>query len=221
MNHVTVEHDGNALLHAICAEIPAAACTALVGPSGAGESTLLRLLNRLGEPTSGTVRFHGRPLASLDVLSLRRRVGLVGQQPVLLTETVHDELSVGRPGLDDEQADALLRQVGLPPAMLGRTTSGLSGGEAQRVCLARALAVEPEVLLLDEPTSALDAASARAVERTVRDLVGAGLCVVLVSHNLAQARRVADHVLVLSSGRLADAGPADQVAYLKDPKEGT
>jgi putative ABC transport system ATP-binding protein len=119
--------------------VPAGVCTALVGPSGAGKSTLLRLLNRLEEPSGGTVCLQNRPLADWDVLALRRRVGLVAQQPVLLTDHVADDLRVGRPDLGEDQAARLLRQVGLPTAMLSRPTVGLSGGEAQRVCLARAL----------------------------------------------------------------------------------
>ncbi|MDF3291591.1 ABC transporter ATP-binding protein [Streptomyces silvisoli] len=216
LDHVTVERGSKALLHAISTEIPGAACTALLGPSGAGKSTLLRLLNQLGEPTSGSVRFRGRPLTSWDVLALRRRVGLVGQQPVLLTGRIRDELRVGRTDLEDDRARTLLEQVGLYAGMLGHATAGLSGGEAQRVCLARTLAVEPEVLLLDEPTSALDTASAQAVERTIRNLVDSGLAVVLVSHNLSQARRIADQVRVLRAGRLVDSGPADRIAYLKE-----
>ncbi|MBD0689825.1 ABC transporter [Streptomyces sp. CBMA123] len=212
---MTVRRAGRLLLDGLSAQIPGAACTALVGPSGAGKSTLLRLLNRLAEPTSGVVRFRDRALPELDVLELRRRVGLVGQQPVLLTDRVVDDLRVGRPDLGEEQAALLMERIGLPAEMLARATAGLSGGEAQRVCLARALAVGPEVLLLDEPTSALDAASARAVEQTIRDLVADGLAVVLVSHNAPQACRVADHVLVLGGGRLVASGPADTVDYLR------
>ncbi|MQS16291.1 ATP-binding cassette domain-containing protein [Streptomyces kaniharaensis] len=216
LDHVTVRRDGRVLLDEVCADIPASACTALVGPSGAGKSTLLRLLNRLAEPTSGLVRFQGRPLPQLDVLELRRRVALVGQQPVLLTDRVLDDLRVGRTDLEEERAAALLERVGLPAGMLERATAGLSGGEAQRVCLARALAVEPQVLLLDEPTSALDAASAQAVEHTIKDLVAGGLAVVLVSHNTPQARRIADHVLVLRDGQLVAAGPAEDIDYLQE-----
>ncbi|MFE5587529.1 ATP-binding cassette domain-containing protein [Kitasatospora sp. NPDC056531] len=215
LDRVTVRRAGRLLLDGLSAQIPGAACTALVGPSGAGKSTLLRLLNRLAEPTSGVIRFRDRPLPELDVLELRRRVGLVGQQPVLLTDRVVDDLRVGRPDLGEDQAAVLLERIGLPAEMLGRATAGLSGGEAQRVCLARALAVGPEVLLLDEPTSALDAESAQAVEHTIRDLVADGLAVVLVSHNAPQARRVADHVLVLRSGGLVASGPADRVDYLR------
>lgn len=216
LERVSVRRGDARVLDDVTCEIGAGAATALVGASGAGKSTLLRLLNRLEEPASGVVAFRGRPLASLDVLDLRRRVGLVGQRPVLLTETVLGDLRAGRPSLEESRAAELLERVHLPASMLTRDTSGLSGGEAQRVCLARALAVGPEVLLLDEPTSALDAASALAVERTVRGLVAGGLTVVLVSHDAAQARRLADQVLVLRAGRLAEQGPADRVAYLKE-----
>lgn len=213
---VTVRRGGALLLDAVTCQIPAGACTALVGPSGAGKSTFLRLLSRLDEPTIGTVYFRGKPLPAIDVLALRRRATLVGQQPVLLTDQVIDDLRVGRPDLTERQAASLLEQVHLPAAMLHRATTGLSGGERQRVCLARALAIEPDVLLLDEPTSALDAASATAVERIIRELVTAGLTVVLVSHNTAQARHVSDQVLVLRGGRLVEHGHAADIAYLKE-----
>jgi putative ABC transport system ATP-binding protein len=213
---VTVRVGATELLSTVTCEIDSGACTALVGPSGAGKSTLLRLLNRLHEPSSGTVRFHGRPLPELDVLALRRQVGLVGQQPVLLTDTVLGDLRVGRPDLDEKQAADLLDRVALSADMLTRPTAGLSGGEAQRVCLARALAIEPQVLLLDEPTSALDAVSAQAVEQVIRDLVADRMAVVLVSHNTPQAQRIADHVLVLRNGQLVAAGPADAIDYLQE-----
>ncbi|MGH3391959.1 MAG: ABC transporter ATP-binding protein [Actinomadura sp.] len=216
LEHVTVRRGGAVLLDAVTCQIPSGACTALVGPSGSGKTTLLRLLNRLEEPTTGTVRFRGEPLPALDVLALRRRVGLVNQQPVLLTDAVIDDLRVGYPELAEQQATELLEQVHLPAALLHRATTGLSGGETQRVCLARTLAVAPEVLLLDEPTSALDPAGSAAVERITRELVAAGLTVVLVSHNAAQARHVSDQVLVLRGGRLVDQGHAGQIAYLKE-----
>jgi putative ABC transport system ATP-binding protein len=216
LDRVSVEVDGTALLKAVCGQIPEAACTAVVGPSGAGKTTLLRLLNRLAEPTGGTVTFQGRPLPDWDVLTLRRRVTLVGQQPVLLTDTVLDDLRVGRPDLDRAEAAELLERVHLRTDYLDRATANLSGGEAQRVCLARALAVGPQALLLDEPTSALDSVGAAAVERVIRELVSDGLTAVLVSHNSAQARRVSDQVIVLDHGRCVEQGPAHQVGYLKE-----
>ncbi|MDQ6650771.1 MAG: ATP-binding cassette domain-containing protein [Actinomycetota bacterium] len=198
-------------LQSVTAQIGAGGCTALVGPSGAGKSTLLRLLNRLEEPDAGQVHFRGRPLPSYDVLDLRRRIGLVQQVAVVLGDTVLDDLRVGRPDLDRPGAAALLDRVGLGPDFLDRQTGSLSGGEAQRVCLGRALAVGPEVLLLDEPTSALDSFAAAAVERVVRGLVADGLTAVLVSHDLRQARRLAQHVLVLDAGVLIAAGPTEEL----------
>ncbi|MGW0208980.1 ABC transporter permease [Streptomyces sp. NPDC003233] len=189
----------------------------MVGASGADNTTFLRLLNRLEEPTAGTVTFQDRPLPDWNVLPLRRRVTLVGQQPVLLTDTVLDDLRVGRADPDRREAAALLDRAHLSAAYVDRATTNLSGGEAQRVRPARALAVSPQALLLDEPTSALDAVGTAAVEGVIRELVAGGLTVVLVSHNTAQTRRLSDHVLVLDHGRLAEQGEADHVDYLKEP----
>jgi putative ABC transport system ATP-binding protein len=203
------------VLDQVSAVVPAGRCTAVVGASGAGKSSLLRLLNRLDDPTCGTVRYRGTPVEQLDVLALRREVQLVAQQPVLLSDTVADELRVGRADLSAQDAAGLLGLVGLPARFAARDTASLSGGEAQRVCVARALALAPRVLLLDEPTAALDPASAAATEGAVRDLTAQGGTVVLVSHHHAQARRLAQHVLVLDGGRLIAQGPADQVDYLR------
>jgi putative ABC transport system ATP-binding protein len=213
LEDVSVVRAGATVLDRVTATFPAGRCTAVAGPSGAGKSTLLRLLDRLLEPTSGRVLFHGRPLPSYDVLEVRRRVGLLQQAPIVLGKTVLADLRTGRPQLSPDEAVALLGRAGLD-VPLDRVTADLSGGEAQRLCLARALAVGPEVLLLDEPTSALDAIAAQAVERVVRALVSDGLSAVLVSHDLRQARRLADDVVVLEHGRVVEAGPAAESAYL-------
>jgi putative ABC transport system ATP-binding protein len=215
LDAVGVRRGGRLLVDDVTATIQAGACTAVTGPSGAGKSTLLRLLNRMLEPTAGRVLLRGTPLPALDVLALRRRVGLVAQRPALLTGEVLDELRVGRPDLPLDEARSLLAEAGLPDDFADRATDGLSGGEAQRVCLARALALRPEVLLLDEPTSSLDPASAEAIERVVREQCDAGGTVVLVSHDTAQARRLADDVIVLSAGRLTEHGPPREIAYLQ------
>ncbi len=208
---VSVVLGGRAVLDDVTEHLHEGRCTALVGASGSGKTTLLRLLNRLQEPTSGRVLHRGTDLRDLPVRDLRRRVGLVGQHPTLLAPTVADELRVGRPGLPEDEAVHLLARVLLPADLLGRATAGLSGGEAQRVCLARALAVGPETLLLDEPTSALDPTSADAVDRVVRDLVDDGLSVVLVSHDVRRAADVADDMRVLRGGRVVDRGAADLI----------
>jgi putative ABC transport system ATP-binding protein len=199
---VTVRRGGTLLLDQATCQIPAGTCTALTGPSGAGKTTVLRLLNRLDDPDAGRVCLDGRPLPDLDVLALRRRVALVAQAPVLLTSQVLDELRAGQPGLGEQDAASLLEQVSLPAAMLARGTAGLSGGEAQRLCLARALAAGPQVLLLDEPTSALDSVSAQAVEQAAKSFIAAGGSVVLVSHDPGQTRRIASQVLALRDGTI-------------------
>ena len=214
LDDVAVVRGEVTVLSGITASVLPGRCTALAGPSGAGKSTLLRLLDRLEEPSSGSVLLHGRPLPSYDVLEVRRRVGLVQQAPVLLGDTVLADLRTGRPALTEAEARELLGRVGLADQALDRATASLSGGEAQRLCLARALAVGPEVLLLDEPTSALDAVAAMSVERVVRSLVAEGLTAVLVSHDLRQARRLADDVIVLRSGRVDEVGPAADSSYL-------
>lgn len=215
LDQVTVTRGPARLLDELSARLPAGKCTAVVGPSGSGKSTLLRLLTRLTAPTAGRVLLEGTPLIELDVLALRRRVGLVAQQPVLLTDRVADDLRVGRPDLADHRASELLVRAGLPTGFGERRTDGLSGGEAQRVCLARALALDPEVLLLDEPTSGLDGVNTAVVAELARDHVTSGGTVVLVSHDLHVVRDIADHVLVLDSGRLVAAGNPQEIDYLE------
>ena len=175
LDAVTVRRRDALPLDDVTVDLHEGVLTSLVGPSGAGKSTLLRLLNRLEEPSAGTVALHGQRLPSYDVLALRRRVGMLQQAPVLLEPSVLADLRLGRPSLSPDEAAVLLTRVGLEPSLfLDRPTEGLSGGEAQRVCLARALAVGPEVVLLDEPTSALDSFAAATVESAVRGLLADG-----------------------------------------------
>jgi UDP-glucose/iron transport system ATP-binding protein len=175
--------------------------TALLGPSGSGKSTLLRLLNRLADPDAGTVRFHGSDVRDLDPLELRRRVGLVPQLPAPVAGSVSDNVCFG-PRLQGREVDpeGPVRLAGLDPSFLDRDASRLSVGEQQRVMLARALALEPEVLLLDEPTASLDAAATTAVEDALRDLRDVSL--VLVTHDAQQADRLSDRTLRLEAGRV-------------------
>jgi putative ABC transport system ATP-binding protein len=213
MDAVTVVRGHTRVLDEVSECIEAGQATAIIGPSGAGKTTLLRTLNRLEEPTSGQVRLDGVPLPELDVLHLRRQVGLVAQRPVLLTEHVTEELRVGAPSLREDQVGELLERVGLAASFARRPTVELSGGEAQRVCLARSLAVQPEVLLLDEPTSALDGLNASLVAALARDHAAGGGTVVLVSHDLTVVRHVADRVLVLDGGHLVATGPPEEIDY--------
>jgi len=219
LEHVVVELGGQRVVDGVTDHIHEGHATALVGPSGSGKTTVLRLLNRLVEPTEGRVLFRGRDVRELDVHDLRRRVGLLGQHPVMLTGTIGEEVRVGRTDLADDDVEGLLDRVALGHFPQDRPTAGLSGGEQQRLALARALAVEPEALLLDEPTSALDPASARSVDRVVRSLVQGGLSVVLVSHDRDRAASLADDALVLDRGRLVERGHPRAVRYLTERSE--
>jgi len=188
---------------------------AIVGPSGSGKTSLLRLLNRLDEPTNGTVYLQGVDYRQIAPRDLRRRVGMVMQRPYLFPGSVADNLQFGprQRGeiLSDERVEQLLAGVGLAGYRL-RDVANLSGGEAQRVSFARSLANDPEVLLLDEPTSALDEDSKREVETIVQQ-VGRepGIPCVLVTHDAAQAVRLAQRALVLEGGRIVRSGAVEEV----------
>lgn len=208
---LSLERNGRSVLHNITLQVEPGEIVGLLGPSGSGKSSLLRCLNRLSEPPPGTVFHDGRDITILDVLQLRRQLGMVFQIPALFSGTVAENIAYG-PALDDHsltraQIEELLALADLPPDYAERTIEELSGGEAQRVSIARALANKPNSLLLDEPTSALDPAARRHVCETVeklrRDL---GLTVIWVTHNMEVVRAVADRVYLLLNGRVADEG---------------
>jgi UDP-glucose/iron transport system ATP-binding protein len=205
LDQVTLARGERTVLDRVCAQVPAGAC-AIAGPSGCGKSTLLRLLNRLADPDAGSVVYRGRSVADYPVLDLRREVALVPQLPALLEGTVASNIDYAA-GLTGRSADSqrALDLVGLDRSFAERDSSKLSVGEQQRVMLARALALEPSVLLLDEPTSALDEGSRAAVETTLVELRHRlGVSLVLVTHDLDQAARLADSVIQLDGGRVAE-----------------
>ena len=193
------------------ARLPAEGLTVVAGPSGSGKSTLLRLCNRLEVPSEGTVRHRGEDIAQRDPLALRREVAMVFQRPVTFAGTVLDNLREADRDCDEARGAELLERAGLPATFLGRDAGELSGGEAQRACLARALATDPHVMLMDEPTSALDAKATDLLERLARQLVAAGTPVIWVSHSEEQMRRLADCVLLLADGRVDREGSAEEV----------
>lgn len=191
------------MLRGIDLELPGSGLVALVGPSGSGKSSLLRLCNRLEVPTAGTVTFRGTPLDHLDPLELRRRVGMVFQRPTPFAGDVLANLRVADPTIDVGAAARLCERVALDAELVDRDAATLSGGEAQRMCIARSLATGPEVLLMDEPTSSLDPESRDAVEALATELVATGLTIVWVSHDPDQVARLADVVVRIEDGRVA------------------
>jgi phosphate transport system ATP-binding protein len=224
---LTLGFGQRSILSDICADVRRGAVTALIGPTGSGKTTLLRTFNRMNDKVTGyrhagDVLLDGRSIWSpgVEVMSLRRKVGMLFQRPNPFPMSIMDNVVAGarahrlssRAGLRG-LAEQRLREVGLWDAVADRLKDSpfrLSGGQQQLLCLARALAIGPDVLLLDEPTSSLDPVATESIEALIRTLVPA-LTVVIVTHNLAQARRVADRTIFLNRGRLVEHGATEQV----------
>ena len=191
------------ILRGVTFAVQAGEVFSVVGPSGAGKSTLLRTINRLVESTAGNIFLDGAPIEEINPLELRRRIGMVFQLPALFGDTVEDSVLYGvRLAGKCADVERLLGLAGLAPSLASRNPQSLSVGQQQRVSIARALALEPEVLLMDEPTSALDQVARQRIE----DLIGQlnkelGLTIVVVSHALDQFERIADRVVLLIDGR--------------------
>lgn len=208
---------GKVLVDNVSLQVEPGEVLAVIGPSGAGKSSFLRLLNRLDEPTGGTVLLNGEDYRGIAARALRRRVGMVMQMPYLFPGTVAGNIAFGPrqhgETIASEQIAALLGRVGLP-GYEDRDVSTLSGGEAQRVSVARALANSPEALLLDEPTSSLDDLSARGVEELVLSIIQERrLTCLIVTHNRPQAARMAARTMVLEAGRLVGLGPTQEMLH--------
>lgn len=219
---LTLSRSGQPVLHDVSLQISPREIVAVMGPSGSGKSSLLRCLNRLEEPERGTIRLDGQDVRDLPVITLRTRVGMIFQKTAPFPGTVADNVRYGPTlrgqTLSDARVRELLEAAALEPELSDHPATRLSGGQEQRLAIARALANEPEVLLLDEPTSALDPIATRTVEETLLRLrERLGLTLVWVSHSVEQARRVADHLILLEAGRITRTGPA---ARLLDPTDG-
>jgi putative ABC transport system ATP-binding protein len=213
---------GKILVDDISVEVQQGEILAVVGPSGAGKSSFLRLLNRLDEPTSGTVLLDGKDYHDMAPRELRRRVGMVMQMAYIFPGTVAANVAFGpqqqHKPMSPEQIGGLLERIGLP-GYQDHDVNNLSGGEAQRVSLARTLANSPEVVLLDEPTSALDYASEREIEELVQSVVRERqLTCVIVTHDISQAGRIADRTMYVQAGKLVAIGSTKEVlnAYRSD-----
>lgn len=206
------------VLHGVGLTLAAGRITVVIGPSGGGKSTLIRLLNRLEDPSSGEVLLNGRNIRRYDPLHLRRKVALVAQKPFVFNGTVLDNLQrpfvfQGKtpPAADDIHLRELLAQCQLSADFLHRDARSLSLGQQQRLCLARSLATGPEVLLLDEPTSALDRPTVNSLADSLRMVCHKRqLAVLLVTHDLHLAKIIADYLAYLEDGCISEQGlPVD------------
>lgn len=210
VEELELERGGRTVLQSVWARFQRGTVTAVVGPSGSGKTSFLRCLNRLDEPRKGRVLLDDVDVRSLSPTELRRRVGMIFQTPVVFEGGVAANLRYGLPAVTEEDLVAGLEAAGLPPSFLNRESSALSVGQAQRVCIARALVRRPDVLLMDEPTSALDKDAAARIESLITELAGRDLTIVLVTHNLRQARLAAQGFLLVD-GRITAAGTIDQL----------
>ncbi|MCF6137897.1 phosphate ABC transporter ATP-binding protein [Pseudalkalibacillus berkeleyi] len=191
--------------------------TTIIGPSGAGKSSLLLLLNRLKEPSSGTIHFKGQNIMGLPITKLRREIGMVFQSAHLFDGTTEENIEYG-PQLhgkwDPSETKQLLDLVELPQSFLTRNVNSLSGGEQQRVAIARTLANKPSLLLLDEATSALDIKTADHIESVLAKLRDEkSMAILMVTHNLKQAKKISDQTFFIQNGRLVEKGPSTQLFH--------
>ncbi len=218
-----VSYGENAAVREVTLKIPRNQVVAFIGPSGCGKSTLLRCFNRMNDlvpaaRVKGTVRYHGKNLYGDDVdpVDVRRRIGMVFQKPNPFPKSIYDNVAFGVringfKGSLDELVERALRQAALWEEVKDRLTESalsLSGGQQQRLVVARALAIEPDVILMDEPTSALDPIATQKIEELIYDLKQ-DYSVVIVTHNMQQAARISDYTAFLYMGELVEYGATD------------
>ncbi len=229
----SVYYRANHAVKAVSFDIPRGCCTAIIGPSGCGKSTFLRAINRMNDlvpgcRAEGELRFDGQNLyaPNLDVAMLRRRIGMVFQKPNPFPKSIFDNVAYG-PSLHDRLSRAALAEIverSLMDAALWNEVKdrlhanalGLSGGQQQRLCIARALAVRPEILLMDEPTSALDPRATARIEDLIAELRGQ-YTIVIVTHNMQQAARVSDWTSFLYEGLMVEFGATSEL--FTNPRE--
>ncbi|MFP6758576.1 MAG: phosphate ABC transporter ATP-binding protein [Alphaproteobacteria bacterium] len=209
LRDVSLRADGRVLLDSLSLDIEAGPKTVILGPNGSGKSLLLRLCHGLIPPFGGTIRWRGD-----DAAMARRKQAMVFQDPVMLRRSVAANIAYALrlAGIDratrEARIDDMLARTGLTD-LRKRPATVLSGGEQQRLALARAWALEPEVLFLDEPTASLDPGATGAVETVIEDMHRGGCKIVMTTHDLGQARRLADEVIFLHKGGVAERAPAD------------
>ncbi|MDQ3545028.1 MAG: phosphate ABC transporter ATP-binding protein PstB [Verrucomicrobiota bacterium] len=225
---LTFAYDNHEVLHEVSLQVPPRAVTAFIGPSGCGKTTLLRCFNRMNDLIDaarivrGSIVIEGRDIndASVDVVDLRRRIGMVFQKSNPFPKSIYDNIAYGlriagvtKRSKINEQVEKSIRAAALWEEVkdrLDRSAYGLSGGQQQRLCIARALAVEPEIILMDEPCSALDPIATAKVEELIRTLK-TDYTIVIVTHNMQQAGRCSDYTAFFYLGRLIEFGETTRI----------
>ncbi|MFC4410143.1 phosphate ABC transporter ATP-binding protein [Chungangia koreensis] len=217
-NNVNFSANDHKILKQVTGSFPEGSITTLVGPSGAGKTTLLKLCNGLLSADSGDIYIHGKPIDTYSPPVLRRLVGLALQSAPMIPGTVWENLALPRTlkqeKLDQKEAQTALNKVGLPEDLLKRNTKDLSGGQRQKVSIARTLMNRPEILLLDEITSSLDQTSRQEIEDLIVKVNKNGTTIVWITHNLQQALEIGTFTWVLMDGEIIETGDS---ALLKSP----
>ena len=225
---VTVSYSGKEALPATSLSFERGSVTALIGPSGCGKSTFLRSLNLMtreipGCRIGGSILYHGKDVNTrgVDTYQLRKQIGMVFQQPNPFRKSIRENLAFApkRHGLSGKATiDALVEESLRAAALwdevkdkLDQSAYALSGGQQQRLCIARTLAMHPDVVLMDEPCSALDPIATYSIEETIRDMAKRGICVVIVTHNMEQAARVSDKTAFFLLGDIVEYGPTPEL----------
>jgi tungstate transport system ATP-binding protein len=205
------------ILNDINLDIEEGKVLALIGPTGSGKTTLLRLIDMLDQPTKGGIFFRSEDicrLSSKEKLLVRRRMAMVFQKPVMFNRSVYENVAYGLKvrsnGNSRDDVLHTLEEVGLS-GYESRSANTLSGGEMQRIALARAMVIKPEVLLLDEPTANLDPRSASSIDDLIGHLAQSGMTVIIASHNMTECRRLANKVVVLVKGRISRTGRPNDI----------
>ena len=232
LKNVTQKKNGTTILKGITVSFEPSRITAILGRSGSGKTTLLRLLNGLDSPVEGEVNFKGKNITDVPPIQLRRDIGMIFQVPSMFEGSVFENISAGlrlhathsaADVPDDQNLEKKCRKfldfVGLDVSLFDKDARTLSVGEKQRLAIARALANEPEVLLMDEPSSALDRRSMLAIEELVKKLRDEGMSLIMVTHNAPQARRLSDYVVVLEGGELKAEGPPSEIFQSTENEE--
>ncbi len=214
LDNISFLVDNSIILKGITTTLNSGKITGVIGPSGAGKSTFLRLMNRLITPTTGKIYYKGRNYDQLDPRQIRKEIGLVQQQPNLFSGSVKHNLLYGPKVWNIQYSEneliALLERVNLDDSFLERDVATLSGGEKQRVNVARSLANQPNTLLLDEPTSSLDISSAEILEATIKNLAKEGIKIIIVTHSLEQTKKLTDEILFFKDQQLNEKIPTKE-----------
>ncbi|WP_016999088.1 ABC transporter ATP-binding protein [Mammaliicoccus lentus] len=221
--NIGYEIEGSKILNKVNGKIYQGKITTIIGPSGAGKSTLLSFINALNSPTEGDIFIDGHLINEYEAIKLRRKVQLVSQEATMINGTVKDNLelplTLQNRTMTDKEAEGFLKDVDLPISFLNKDSKELSGGEKQKLSLARSLVTKPSVMLLDEVTSALDRSSVEAIE-SLLTLINKkhDVTMIWITHDVNQAIRMSDYIWVMMNGEVVEIGTSEEIRHTTNKK---